>query len=382
LKYATIAFNGTIISTLKRYVTPVAFLFATVLPCVTAMAQTTESSKSLNPTSYRVLDRFDVGPDLVVRSLLADSTTNTLWVGTSSGVMEIDLETRKLRQTFTREQGLANEYVFAIGKDQQDHLWFGTNGGGASRYNNGQWDVYFPMHGLADYWVYAFAQQNNGDFWIGTWAGASKFDFASSIFTNFKDELVNEWVYGLDVDASDRVWFGTEGGVSMLDGESWHHWTHKDGLGAVNEQHLPASTNTGLGTRSRHDLNVLNQGQETYNPNYVFSLVIAEDDTVWAGTWGGGVGHFDGEDWTNYTQLDGLAGNIVFSLIQEPSGAFWFGTQRGLTRFHNNTWTSFKRDDGLINDSVYALAVVPNGDIWVGTRGGVVRIGATANNGE
>lgn len=168
----------------------------------------------------------------------------------------------------------------------------------------------------------------------------------------------------------------------MLDSEVWSHWTHEDGLGQVNEQALPSSTNTGLGTRSRHDLNVLNQGQETYNPNYVFSLIVDNDDTVWAGTWGGGVGHFDGKDWTNYTQTDGLAGNIVFSLAQDPSGAFWFGTQRGLTRFHDNTWTSFNHSNGLINDSVYTLAVAPNGDIWAGTRGGVVRISMDTIIGE
>lgn len=365
-------------------VTAITFAIASVashVPSV-AMAQLSDVPTSATQPAYQVLDRFEVGPDVVVRSLLVDSETNSLWVGTTSGAMEIDLASRQLQQTFTRDHGLANEYVFAIGKDQQDYLWFGTNGGGASRYNDGEWEVYFPMHGLADYWVYAFAQHKNGDFWIGTWEGTSKFDFASKTFTNYKDELVNEWVYGLAIDKGDRVWFGTEGGVSMLDGETWHHWTHEDGLGQVNEQALPSSTNTGLGTRSRHDLNVLNQGQETYNPNYVFSLIVDNDNTVWAGTWGGGVGHFDGKDWTNYTQTDGLAGNIVFSLAQDPSGAFWFGTQRGLTRFHDNTWTSFNHSNGLINDSVYTLAVSPNGDIWAGTRGGVVRIGMATNNGE
>ncbi len=347
-----------------------------------AIAQSSNTSNSPGHAIYAVLDRFDVGQDVVVRSLLVDSKTNSLWVGTSTGVMEINLEARELRQTFTREHGLANEYIFAIGKDQQEHLWFGTNGGGASRYYDNQWEVFFPMHGLADYWVYAFAQHNKGDFWIGTWAGASKFDFTNKTFTNYKDELVNEWVYGLDIDARDRVWFGTEGGVSMLDGEQWRHWTHQDGLGQPNQQYLPSSTNTGLGTRSRHDLNVLSQGQETYNPNYVFSILIASDETVWAGTWGGGVSRFNGDNWINYTHQDGLAGNIVYSLAQDHTGAFWFGTHRGLTRFHEDTWIIFNRDSGLIDDNVYALAVAPNGDVWAGTRGGVVRIGATPNSGD
>ncbi len=341
-----------------------------------ASAQTGQSVETADGENYQVLDRFNVGPDVVVRSLMVDPDTNSLWVGTSSGVMEIDLDTRQLRQTFTREHGLANEYVFAIGKDRENQLWFGTNGGGASRYRDGDWEVYFPMHGLADYWVYAFAQHRNGDFWIGTWAGVSNFDAGSKTFTNYKDELVNEWVYGLGIDSQDRVWFGTEGGVTMLDGETWYHWTHQDGLGSSNVEGLPASRNTGLGTRSRHDLNILSMGQETYNPNYVFSVLVDQEDTVWAGTWGGGVGHLVDGHWKNYTRADGLAGNIVFSLAQDPSGAFWFGTHHGLSRFHDGDWTSFSHANGLISDSVYAIAVSPDGDIWAGTRGGVVRIGA------
>ena len=85
-------------------------------------------------------------------------------------------------------------------------------------------------------------------------------------------------------DRHGNFWIGTEGGINMFDGKTWKTWTHVDGLGADNEQNLPLSTNTGLGTRSRHDLSILSMDQQTYNPNYVFTLVVAKDDSVWAGT--------------------------------------------------------------------------------------------------
>lgn len=324
----------------------------------------------------RILETFKIGPGVYARSLAVDSAHDSIWVGTSVGALEVDLKTRQVRHSFTRaNSGLANEYVFAVGIDKQGAKWFGTNGGGAARLHDGKWQTYFPMNGLADYWVYAFATQHDGTLWIGTWAGANRFDPKKQKFTTYVKQLINEWVYGLGVDSKDRVWFGTEGGVSMFDGKHWRSWTHTDGLGAPNIGGLPPSKNTGLGTRSRHDLSVAPEGQRTYNPNYVFAIQVAADDSIWAGTWGGGVAHFDGSHWSNYSTRDGLAGDIVYSIAQDSAGVLWFGTDHGVSRFDGKKWRTFNRNGGLIGDDVYALAVAPNGDIWAACKGGVVHIG-------
>ena len=333
----------------------------------------TTSAKTVYP---RVIDTFDVGENTIVRALTVEPKTNTLWVGTSVGVLEIDLSSYSLRNTFTRDNGLANEYVFSIGVDSEGYKWFGTNAGGASRYRDGVWKTYFPMHGLADYWVYSFANQHNGDLWIGTWAGVNRVNLRNMQFTTYVKELINEWVYGIAVDNQDRVWFGTEAGISRFDGKSWKSWSHKDGLGAPNKNHLAPSPNTGLGTRSRHDLSMLSgDGKMTYNPSYVFALQITPDQSVWAATWGGGVSRFDGKHWRNFTTRDGLAGDIVYSIAQGPNGVLWFGTDGGISRYDGKSWHNYSEKDGLLQDNVYALAVAPNGDVWAGSRRGVTRIG-------
>ncbi len=327
------------------------------------------------PLAQTVLDRFEVGENIYVRALTVEPETNTLWVGTSTGVHEIDLETHAVKNTFTRDHGLANEYVFAIGIDHDHNKWFGTNAGGVSRYKDGNWKTFFPMHGLADYWIYAFTTQKDGTLWIGTWAGANRYDPKTEKFTTYVKELINEWVYGLDVDSKDRVWFGTEGGISMFDGENWQSWTHKDGLGAPNAEGLRASENTGLGTRSRHDLGLMRGGEATYNPNYVFSVHITPEDVLWAGTWGGGVSRFDGTSWKSFTTDDGLAGNIVYSIAQDEEGVLWFGTNRGISRYDGTNWRNYNQHHGLADVNVYAIEVAPNGEIWAGTRSAVVRLG-------
>ena len=325
--------------------------------------------------AQRVKDAFEVGPSVYVRALTVEPRRGALWVGTSAGVHEVDLASGKLRNTFTRKEGLANEYVFAIGLDRQGHKWFGTNAGGVSRYKDGQWKTFFPMHGLADYWIYSFASQKDGTLWIGTWAGANRLDAKTGKFSTYVKQLVNEWVYGLGVDSKDRVWFGTEGGVTMYDGKSWKSWTHKDGLGAPNDEQLPFSTNTGLGTRTRHDLTTSMEGRATYNPNYVFSVLVSPDDSVWVGTWGGGVSRFDGRQWHNLSSRQGLVGNIVYAMAQSADGTLWFGTNKGVSRYDGKAWQSITKQQGLLEDNVYALAVTPTGEVWAGTRRGVTRIG-------
>ncbi len=338
----------------------------------TAGAADPAKTAPIEQLQFRLIDRFDIGENIYARSLLARD--DTLWVGTSAGLMEISLDEYLPRKVYTLDDGMANEYVFAVGSDSDGGIWLGTNGGGASRLSKGKMKTYFPAQGLADYWVYAFAQQRNGDFWIGTWAGANRMDIDNGRFETFVDELVNEWVYGLAVDSSDRVWFGTEGGITMYDGSEWRHWTHEQGLGAANNKGLPHSDNTGLGTRNRHDLSIMVGTGESYNPNYVFAVAVDGNDHVWAGTWGGGVSRFDGESWTSYSSEDGLPGNIVYSALIDRDGHYWFGTNRGLVIFDGKKWARLGAAIGIEETDVYALSQDRNGHVWAGFRGAVVRV--------
>ncbi|MBC7951023.1 MAG: regulator [Rhodospirillaceae bacterium] len=323
-----------------------------------------------------VIENYNIG-DAYVRALANDPHRKSMWVGTSVGALEIDMASQSVKNTFTRKDGLANEYVFAVGVGSDAKVWFGTNAGGVSTYDkDGTWKTYFPMHGLADYWVYSFAFDKAGGVWIGTWDGANYVEPKSLAFKTYKSELINIWVYGMDIDPQGRTWFGTEGGVSMYDGKVWKSWTHKDGLGAQNVAELPRSANTGLGTRTREDLMVTAGAKESYNPNYVFaSSWDLSGRGVWFGTWGGGASLFDGKStWKSFSTLDGLAGNIVYSIVQDKDGGVWFGTNHGASYYDGKAFVNYTQADGLLGDNIYAMAIDPQGAVWLGTKGGVSRL--------
>lgn len=294
----------------------------------------------------RVIETFQVGPTVYVRALAVEPARGTLWVGTSAGLNEVDLASGKLRSALTRREGLASEQVFALAVDSQGYKWIGTSAGGASRYRDGSFKTYFPMHGLADYRVFSLAQDARGAVWMGTLAGASRLDRATGKFSTYAKELVNEWVYGIAVDAKGQVWFATEGGVSMFDGKSWRAWTQADGLGLARAE----------------------------RGNYILSVHAAKDGSIWAGTWGGGAAHFQGGRWSSLTAKDGLAGNIVYSMAQEADGTLWFGTDGGLSSYDGNKFANLGPREGLPGPHVFALAAAPKGEIWAGGRGAVARV--------
>ena len=77
--------------------------------------------------------------------------------------------------------------------------------------------------------------------------------------------------------------------------------------------------------------------------------------------------------------VDGLAGNIVYSIAQDATGAYWFGTNRGLSRYDGATFSNFTVESGLPGNDVYAIAATDGDDIWVGTRNGVARLAPTTS---
>ncbi len=341
----------------------------------TQQSQGFPSKEQTGEGGYRKgkIENYQTGSLNYVRALAVEE--QFLWVGTSGGVLQIQRHTGELIHTYTRKEGLRNEYVFAIGIDPQGVKWFGTNGGGMTRFDGKNWKTYFPMHGLADYWVYAFAFARDGSMWIGTWDGVNWFDGKEFITYKEKDGLINIWCYGIAIDEKGAVWFGTEGGVSRFDGKTWKSWTHSDGLGAPNVQKLRASSNTGLGTKDRQNLNVLDPGgAETYNPNYVFAVLIDQQHYKWFGTWGAGASRFDGEHWVNFTTADGLAGNIVYAIAMEKDGVLWFGTNHGVSRYDGKNFVNYNRTDGLLGEDVYAIAIDQDNVKWFGQKGGVTKL--------
>ena len=320
-----------------------------------------------------------------VKALALDG--DDLWLGLSNGIIRYDTRTADDHEVFTTRstQGaLLSNGIYAIEVGADGRKWIGTYGGGLSSFDGHRWTTYtpygggspvtygdqwqiYPMgSGLGDLWVYDMAFDEAGDLWIATWKGVSKFD--GKTFTNYttRDGLIDQWVYAIEIDREGVFWFGTEGGVTRFDGSSWQSYTHDDGLGAD----FPASTPDTYRPPSLHHTTSEKTVSEP-NPNYILSMAVDRNNHKWFGTWGAGLSRFDGQEWKTYTMEDGLSGNFVHAVKQDPEGNIWVGTEGGISRFDGNSWKNYNTGDGLLDNNVFSIAFDQKGNKWFGTWSGL-----------
>jgi ligand-binding sensor domain-containing protein len=323
-----------------------------------------------------------------VKRIFSDG--DTVWVGTSGGVVRYDTRSDEYK-LFDIQSGLLSNGVFFVGR-LGDRIAVGTYGGGLSLLDpkTEKWETYNIPEGLGDAFVYDVLKARNGDVWIATWSGVnrvrggdlkdrSKWELHTVEST--KGGLPNDWVYGLGEGPDGTVWLATEGGLSRFQGGQWTAWNHAQGLGApydkvkdaiafnndpskVSEHHAKQKQEMGLSNVS-----------VAYNPNYIVSLAVDAQGIVWAGTWGGGLSRFDGKTWTVTTVAEGLPGNHVFMLHIDPEGVLWIGTNNGLARGKaGGGFEVMTTHDGLFNNTVFSMATARDGTRWVGSFGGVAKI--------
>jgi ligand-binding sensor domain-containing protein len=83
-------------------------------------------------------------------------------------------------QKYTTLDGLSSNDVRSVARDNQGNLWFGTLGGGVSRYDSTAWRTFTTKDGLAGDIVMAIARDNQGNLWFGTTGGVSRYNPAKS----------------------------------------------------------------------------------------------------------------------------------------------------------------------------------------------------------
>ena len=255
-----------------------------------------------------------------VWSMLEDKNGN-LWLGTSSGVSKYELSIGRISKQaggtaggknfthYTEKDGLSNNIVLSILEDRSGNLWFGTYGGGVSKYDGKRFTNYTEKEGLINNDIRSILEDKSDNLWFGTGSGGvCKFDGKNFTHYTDKEGLSNNNVRSMLEDKIGNLWFGTVGGgVSRFDpnaegGKNFTHFTEKEGL----------------------------------NNNVVWTILQDKNGNLWFGTEGGGVSKYDGKSFTYYTEKEGLSNNFVGSILEDKSGNIWLGTRFGLSKLEKN----------------------------------------------
>jgi len=286
----------------------------------------------------------------------------------------------QLVEKFTVAEGLPHEIVSAIYVDETD-AWIGTSGGGVGRFNFAEknWIVTKEVDGLASDQVTDIAKFK-GRIYVGTKLGLSVWDgFSWTTMKEFgKVQLLN---VGLTARGGD-LWVAARnmrGGLLLYDGENWADKTTMRGGMILNNisDIVFDGDDMWMGTTSRGVSVLRGKNWTDYTvvegiaSNFVYTLGVVKGKCYLGGCCG--LSYFDGGKWTIYDIPDGLAHSTVNAVVTEGN-LVWLGTKNGLSVFDGDAFHNFFVEDGLLVDNRVTALFVIGDELWVGAVGGLSRL--------
>ena len=291
-------------------------------------------AKDQNPASFSYFGKLQ-GLHLLITCMLEDRRGN-LWFGTlGGGLTRYD---GKNFSHFNEKSGLNQNRIQCLAEDRSGNIWIGTSTG-AILYDGKQFFSFSSEAGFPETMVQSICEDNAGNIWFGTFAGALRYNGKSlEIFTR-REGLPSNDVNCMMADRKGRVWIGTDGGgLSVYDGNQFLNFKQNHGLSS----------------------------------DYIISLLEDDDGKIWVGTSDQGVCCIKGDSVSSLSSREGLSGDKIWSICKDRTGSIWFGSESsGLTRYDGKTCTRFGEDDGLSNNEVHDLLLDSHGNLWIATFGGV-----------
>jgi len=280
-------------------------------------------------------------------------------------------------QDYNTEQGLALSSISCCYTDRSGAVWFGTYGGGVSRFDGKAFINFTKIQGLSNNTVYCIIEDLQGNMWFGTEGhGVDRYD--GKTFRNYAVNGSNSTLRCMACDKKGRLWLGTDKGLSVYDGKSFCEKTPRSLKNSrIMSIYEDRSGNLWLG--SDHGVMACYAGgtythyttKEGLGDNMVYCMSEDNRGNLWLGT-GNGISCFDGKTFSGYGMAKAPEHNPVKALAKDKSGTLWFASFGGgaMSLGQDGKWTRFtKATSGLIDDKLSSVTVDKEGHIWFGSFG-------------
>ena len=155
--------------------------------------------------------RCDGLPSDVVQAF-AETPDNTLWIGTTNGLVRFD-GNRFRYYAHENTPALGADSAFCLTVTRDGTLWIGIEGGGLVRYRDGHFREFTAADGLSDNVVRAIFEDRDGLLWVGADHGLFQLHGERLVRidgTNLVPELS---VHTITQESNGAIWVG---GTSLL----------------------------------------------------------------------------------------------------------------------------------------------------------------------
>jgi ligand-binding sensor domain-containing protein len=275
-----------------------------------------------------------------------------LWVGTDKGVFRGDGTSF---HSVALPSGASGAQVLTMLQDHKGNVWLGTTVGLLKIDRDGAWSSFFRDFGNGS--VNALFEDREGNLWVGGAHGIERIR-ESTFVTYLLEDGPTQETSPVYADPENRVWFSSpQGGINLLKEGQVQEVDSASLKGADIYSITGSKDEIWVGTqqnglvRFRYANGVQNVQNYTnvdgLAENSVYSVYQGRDGAVWAGTLTGGVSRFKDGRFVTFTTANGLPSNTITSTLETRDGAIWFATPNGLTSLAERKWTTYAVRDGL-----------------------------------
>ncbi|MEL7148530.1 MAG: hypothetical protein AAFO69_19305, partial [Bacteroidota bacterium] len=349
-----------------------------------------------NAKQAKVMDNFPT--DVEISSIDKDDL-NTLWVGSkNSGLFEVDLKKELIVSIthFNRWKGFESDQVGKVYVDEENEVWVGTFGRGLVQLNRAYFHHYELTKNIGVEGIHSIANYKQDQLILGTESGLVQvFSQSMSDSLNFKLlDFTKDYVFQSIQVEGDIVWAGTKkNGVLKINLQTnslervflnpldpvenylirdikldrdGHLWIAAAGNGVYHltkEGELIAHYNTRSG----------------FYHNEIFSIFPDQGGNIWFGSHATGLALL-----TKDKQMKFLSKDEVFpafdinAITQDESGVIWITTEgSGIYSFDGENFKQYTENDGMLSNYCNATVIDNLGQVWVGHRLGLSLIQPT-----
>ncbi|MEM6298229.1 MAG: two-component regulator propeller domain-containing protein, partial [Bacteroidota bacterium] len=394
-----------------------------------------QSMKGEQITTYPSFEGY------VINGILEDRA-GTIWISTWDGLFRKRENSNKFEK-LDASNGLPHANTTDLWADSKGSLWVATYWAGLCRLQDGDFLNYTPREGLSNAIPMGICQTEADKYLIGTDRGEVfqvaknqimplelKTRISKNIRHIYKDRKGNTWFSHYDgllkvspggeettfqsgeelpegmvrqvlEDQQGIIWVATFGGlVAIYPDGKLETWTTRKGLASDNLMCLAFIQNKlwiGTNGEGLQSFDLKTKQFQTFRTkdglvsNLILNLHTAKDNTLWIAC-NGGLSHFTGDDFFNFSPENGLPTYTPLDFIVDETQHAWIPTNRGVLQIPLSSFESVEkntaiteledvkllsRQDGMVRSEYSG----PNkafkdtkGQLWFPTIGGVAVI--------
>lgn len=348
-----------------------------------------------------------------------------IWVATNGGVTIIEQDGSKLiskKPEFEGQTILQDMMVTSLFSERDSIIWVGTNGRGLYRVNNSTGDNIYKLrhYGFSDWenlLIQSVFRDGSGILWIGTRDGLFRVNeedesLIQVLLNEDKEQEHERWIKDIHEDVSGNLWALSESVLWLIDKNNRSAEKFAIGNQQVRSNRLMTQANIvedvsypgnlwiptqyGLFYYNQTDRSIsqqnLNSETRKTSSSVIGTLYMDHSGMFWIAERLGGLTKVDLSSPRilhlshDSEEPNSLSQNDVFSMLEDPDGRIWAGTNNGISIYDRESeeYTFLKNDPedttSLSHTFVLDMVVDLNNTIWVSSNNILHRYNPEQNN--